>query len=119
MRTLAFLLVLCPFLPGCKTAGGQAWTTCELGKLPSASEPVIADVTQIVTSGGANWQGQLESLGAALAPGQLDCLMEALAAAWAATRGEPTAERRAALERLQLYLNAHRAHKACGERRSG
>lgn len=103
---LAFSLAL---LIGCATPGGRALQKCELNQLPQIEQTAIADVTQIATTGGANWQSQLENVGLSLAPGQLSCIVQAIVAAWTGKGAELTTERKAAVERLQVYLNAHPA----------
>lgn len=100
-------------LPGCKTAGGKALETCELGQLQAQNQTVAVDVTAIAVAGGANWEQQLGALGATLAPGQLNCVIAAIVAAWSSSHGALTMERKAALDRLQQYLNAHPA-TSCG-----
>lgn len=106
-------LVAALALPGCKTAGGKALAACELGQLPQAEQTVIADVTSIIVASGSNWQGQLETIGASLAPGQLNCLLVAIAAAWSSSHGELSTERTAAVVRINAYLAAHDGAKAC------
>jgi hypothetical protein len=117
IRSLAFLALLSAFMAvptGCGTAGGQALGKCELGQLPQSSQATISDVTAIAMAGGSNWQDQLEGLGAALLPGQLECAIAAVAAAWATSHGELTPARAAALQRLHQYLAAHPA-RACAQ----
>lgn len=72
-------LLLLILLAGCSTAGGKAWTACELGKLPSAAQTAWATV-QDITSNPSSTQGDLVSAALALAPGQLDCAAKALLA---------------------------------------
>lgn len=61
-------------------AFGNSMAACELGQLPSTLETVIADVAAILFSGGQTWQSDLEGLGYKLAPGQLDCVVQAVGA---------------------------------------
>jgi hypothetical protein len=95
-----FVILLC-------TVGCAAWQTCELGKLPASSEALLTDVTDIVSSGGANWESDLEQLALSLAPGQADCAIKAIASAWGARGAAISNDRAAALGRLQLYLQHH------------
>ena len=113
---LGLVVGLCGmFVAGCATPGGAALGKCELGMLPQASESTIADVSAIAAAGGDNWESSLTGLGASLLPGQLSCAIEAIVAAWSARKGEPSPERKAALQRLQAYQAAHPAKaKACG-----
>lgn len=101
-------------LPGCATAGGRAFGKCELGQLVAHEQTVAVDVTAIAVAGGDNWEQQLTSLGATLAPGQLECAITAIVAAWSSKRGEMAPSRQAALERLNQYLAAHPAPTSCG-----
>lgn len=105
-----FVLLMC-------TMGCAAWKTCELGKLPASSETVLTDVTDIVVSGGANWESDLEQLALTLAPGQADCAIKAIASAWSARGASMSIDRVAALSRLQLYLQHHpkAADAKCGQ----
>jgi hypothetical protein len=108
---LPFLLtgLLLGLSSGCATAGGQALAKCEMGLLPTASESVLTDVTAIAVAGGSNWQGELEQLAVSVGPSQLRCAVAAIVAAWSAKHAELSPVRAAALERLQIYLNAHPA----------
>jgi hypothetical protein len=108
---LALALFMTMTVSGC--AGGRALGACELGKLPATSQSVIATVVAVAIAGGAHWQDELEALGKTLAPGQLECVVQAIAAAWSASRATLSPERAAALERLQIYLKGHPA-SACG-----
>ncbi len=97
---------------GCPSAGGQALGTCELTKLPQTAQTVITDVTEIAVTGGDNWKNQLEDLGLTLAPGQLACVVQAIAAAWTASKASLSPARKAALDRLESFLTEHPA-RAC------
>lgn len=114
MLPIAFLLLT----PACKTAGGAPFAACELGKLPTYQEQVIADVSSIVSSGASNWQQQLEGLGVVIGEDLVSCTVKAILAAWntqgpTPSLGQPAPEKLAAIQRLQIYLAAHPA-KACG-----
>lgn len=60
-------------------AGGCAWAKCELGKLPQTAEAIIASVVAIA-SNSSNAVNDLIDLGKQIGPGQVDCVVEALAA---------------------------------------
>lgn len=78
----AFLPILfagAMLMSGCSTAGGKAFTACELGKLPSAAQTAWATV-QDITSNPDSTQGDLIGAALALVPGQLDCAAKALLA---------------------------------------
>lgn len=107
------LLFIVFAVSGCPSAGGKALVACELGKLPQTEQSVLTDVTAIAMAGGTNWQSQLEALGLQVGPGQLDCVIAAIVAAWSSSHGELTPERKAALERLQIYRNAHPSTSSC------
>ena len=102
-RGLIFLALLSAFLalPGClpqQTAAFSAqWKTCELGKLPQAAQAAEVDVGTALV--GVDWESQLSTIGQQLQTGaanagiaigaqeasdQLDCLVEAIVAAWKA-----------------------------------
>lgn len=111
---LLFFLPLALVLTGCPSAGSQALGKCELGQLLAQDQTVAVDVAAIASAGGTNWQSQLEGLGASLLPGQLSCVVQAIADAWSASHGELSPERAAALARLNQYLAAHPARACAG-----
>lgn len=73
------LCLLAISMVGC--AGANAWVACELGKLPQSAQVVIPDAVAALEQGSqAAALAALESIGSALAPGQLECIVEAIAA---------------------------------------
>lgn len=104
---LVLALFMTMAVSGC--AGGKALGACELGKLPQTSQPAVSAVVAIAVAGGANWQDELEALAKTLAPGQLECVVQAVVAAWSASRASLSPAHAAALERLQIYSKGHPA----------
>lgn len=81
------LFVGAALVSGCSTAGGKAFTACELGKLPSEAQVAWATVQDIVSAPDSTTDA-LTSAALALAPGQLDCAARALLA-WLEGLSEP------------------------------
>lgn len=81
LALLGFLLAL----------SGCAWVKCELGKLPQTLQTVIPAVVSAVSDrDNGEWKGDLTEMSKALAPGQFDCLIKALAAAEAGSGPKAT-----------------------------
>src|SRR6185369_4860449 len=103
-------------LPGC------AFARCELGKLPKASQIVLAEVVGVLAQPqGVDWEGELKTIGLQLLPGQLDCVVEALATAEAPSGGlkaaRDTPTRALIRARLAEWRSKHPA-ASCIERRA-
>lgn len=102
MRLTIVLLSL--LASGCATAGGKAFRDCELGQLPAIEEAAIAEVSSIISTGTSDWESQLMNVGISIGPGQLDCILKAIVAAWTAPKAALRAERLQAVERAQKFL---------------
>lgn len=78
----AFKWLICAValaMVGC--AGANAWVACELGKLPQSVQIIIPDAVAALEQGTtASAIAALEAIGTGLAPGQLECIVEAIAA---------------------------------------
>lgn len=106
MKSLVLTLVC---LAGCGTAGGKAFTACELGKLPSAAQTAWA-VVQDVTSNPSSTTGDLTAAALTLLPGQLDCAAKALLA-WLEGKVDAPAEEGAPVARALLVASNATAHE--------
>lgn len=76
---LPFLFVGALLTSGCATAGGKAWTACELGKLPAMGQVAFATAHDIADNQSST-ASDLTTAALALAPGQFECAAKALLA---------------------------------------
>jgi len=96
MKVLVLMGIL--VLNGC-----AAFKTCELGKLPQAEQDAIAAVAAVASNPGS-YVADLLALAAALGPGQVDCIAQAIMANPKMAKISPQA-----LQNLQDYLNQRKA----------
>jgi hypothetical protein len=96
-------------ISSCATPAGQAFKTCELGKLPSAAQTAWATV-QDITSNPSSTTGDLTAAALTLLPGQLDCAAKALLA-WLEGKVDAPAEEGAPIQRALLAASNASAHE--------
>jgi hypothetical protein len=115
---LAGMMMACS---GCGTAGGAALGRCEMNTIPQALESLLARVVAAAFSSGSDWSATLEQAGKDAAPGQVSCLVQAVAG-WleeltAGKKGQIDESYVEAHRRMRAYLDTHAASPACGDLR--
>jgi len=94
---------------GC--AGWNVWTACELGQLPKTAQTLIPAAVQALEQGSeAAALAALEAIGSGLAEGQLECIVEAIAAD---TQKKALPNAATILHNAAVYRGKHMARLKC------
>jgi hypothetical protein len=106
---------------GCGTSGAQALGRCEMNTLPQQLEGLLARVVAAAFSSGTDWTATLEHAGKDAAPGQVSCLVQAVAG-WledltTGRKGQIDESYVEAHRRMRAYLDTHPPSAACGDLR--
>lgn len=110
---VAAMVVAFLFLPIAACAGAQAWGVCTLGKLPQAAQPAFPSIVQALENPSQDAAlSALEQVALGLAPGQVDCIVQAIAADEAAKNSKAPAMLSARSMTVRKNAEAWLARKA-------
>ena len=99
-------------MSGC--AGANMWFACELGKLPQTAQVLIPSVIQALEQQSeSSALAALQAIGAGLAPGQLECIVQAIAADTQRKMAGPRVNASTIQGNARAYRDKHPARLKC------
>ena len=99
-------------MSGC--AGANMWLACELGRLPQTAQTLIPSVIQALEQGSeSSALAALEAIGTGLAPGQLECIVQAIAADTMKKTAGPRVNASTIQTNARVYRSKHPARLKC------